>query len=136
MAGIVGADEIRRVSQAALELPGTDGVEVLFMHEWGGLTRFAKSSIHQSTWREDTGLRVRVVVDGRVGVAGTNDLSPAGVVAAAESAREMAGVVAPDPLFPGLAPQNAVHDDSGFDEATANTTPEHRAEGVADLVAA
>lgn len=136
MAGIIGPDEIRRVSQAALELPGADGIEVLFMHEWGGLTRFAKSSIHQSTWREDTGIRVRVVVDGRVGVAGTNDLSPAGVVAAAESAREMAGVVAPDPRFPGLAPPNPVQDESGFDEATANTTPEHRAEGVAELVAA
>jgi len=136
MAGIIGPDEIQRVSQAALELPGADDVEVLFMHEWGGLTRFAKSSIHQSTWREDTGIRVRVVIDGRVGVAGTNDLSPAGVVAAAESAREMAGVVAPDPLFPGLAPPDPVHDGSGFDEATANTTPEHRAEGVADLVAA
>jgi predicted Zn-dependent protease len=135
MAGIIGPDEIRRVSQAALELPGADGVEVLFMHEWGGLTRFAKSSIHQSTWREDTGIRVRVVLDGRVGIAGTNDLSPAGVVAAAESAREMAGVVAPDPLFPGLAPQEPVLDDSGFDEATASTTPEHRAEGVAELVA-
>jgi PmbA protein len=136
MPGIVGPDEIRRVSQAALELPGADGVEVLFMHEWGGLTRFAKSSIHQSTWREDTGLRVRVVVEGRVGVAGTNDLSPEGVVQAAESAREMAGVVAPDPLFPGLAPPSPLEDDSGFDEATASTTPERRAEGVAELVAA
>jgi PmbA protein len=136
MAGIVGPDEIRRVSQAALELPGADGVEVLFRHEWGGLTRFAKNSIHQSTWREDTGLRVRVVIEGRVGVAGTNDLSPAGVVRAAESAREMAGVVAPDPLFPGLAPPNPLEDDSGFDEATAKMTPERRAEGVAELVAA
>ncbi|HET9722461.1 MAG TPA: hypothetical protein VFR44_01320, partial [Actinomycetota bacterium] len=68
MPGIVGPDEIRRVAAAALEIPGADGVEVLFLHEWGGLTRFASSSIHQSTWREDTGLRVRVVSAGRTGV--------------------------------------------------------------------
>jgi PmbA protein len=135
MPGIVGPDEVRRVAEAALELPGADAVEVLFLHEWGGLTRFASSSIHQSTWREDTGLRVRVVADGRIGVAGTNDLSPEGAQTAAKSAREMAGVVAPDPLFPGLAPPDPLQDDSAFDEETANTTPERRAEGVADLVA-
>jgi hypothetical protein len=102
MPGVVGPDEIRRVVAGALELSNVDGVEVLFVHEWGGLTRFASSSIHQSTWREDTGLRIRVVRGGRIGVAATNDLSPEGARAAAESAREMADVVAPDPLFAGL----------------------------------
>jgi predicted Zn-dependent protease len=135
MPGPIGPDEVRRVAQAALEVRGADGVEVLFLHEWGGLTRFASSSIHQSTWREDTGLRVRVTSDGRIGVAGTNDFSPEGARTAAESAREMAGVVAPDPLFPGLAPADALQDASGFDEDTASATPERRAEGVAELVA-
>ena len=135
MPGVVGPDEVRRVAQAALELPGVDGVEVLFMHEWGGLTRFASSSIHQSTWREDTGVRVRVVSGGRVGVAGTNDFSPEGARKAAESAKEMAEVVAPDPSFPGLAPPVAVAARDGFDETTAMTSPVTRAEGVAALVA-
>jgi PmbA protein len=137
MPGPVGPDEIRRVSQAALEIGEVDAVEVLFMHEWGGLTRFASSSIHQSTWREDTGLRVRVVVGDRIGVAASNDFSPEGARRAAESAREMAGVVAPDPLFPGLAPPQPVAENgAAFDEATAGLTPERRAEGVAALVAA
>jgi predicted Zn-dependent protease len=136
MPGVVGPDEVRRVANAALEIPGVDGVEVLFLHEWGGLTRFASSSIHQSTWREDTGLRVRVVSAGRTGVAATNDFSPEGARRAAESAKEMAGVVAPDPLFPGLAPRNEIVDASRFDDATAATTPELRANGVAELVAA
>jgi len=135
MPGIVGPDEVRRISHEALDIPGVDGVEVLFMHEWGGLTRFAASSIHQSTWREDTGLRVRVVTGGRVGVAATNDFSPRGARRAAESAREMAGVVAPDPLFPGLAPADPIEDTMRFDEATADATPEVRAAGVAELVA-
>jgi predicted Zn-dependent protease len=135
MPGIVGPDEVRRVAAPALELTGVDGVEVLFLHEWGGLTRFASNAIHQSTWREDTGVRVRVVAGGRIGVAGTNDFSPEGARAAAESAREMATVVAPDPLFPGLAPPDPLEDDSGFDEATSLTTPERRAAGVANLVA-
>ena len=69
MAAPIGPEDIRTVAEAALDLAGADGVEVLLMHEWGGLTRFANSSIHQSTWREDTGLRVRVVSDDRLGVA-------------------------------------------------------------------
>jgi len=135
MPGLIGPDEIRRVIQPALEIGGADGVEVLVMHEWGGLTRFASSAIHQSTWREDTGIRVRVVREGRIGVAAANDFSEAGARRAAESAREMAQVAAPDPLFPGLAPKEPVPERDGFDEATAATTPQQRAEGVATLVA-
>jgi PmbA protein len=134
MAGPVGPDEIRSVAEAAMELPGADGVEVLVMHEWGGLTRFAKSSIHQSTSREDTGVRVRVISQDRVGVAATNDLTSEGARQAAASALEMARVVRPDSLFPGLAPKADVPSIGGFDEATATTTPERRAAGVAGLV--
>jgi predicted Zn-dependent protease len=135
MAGVVGPDEVRRVADAALELSGVDGVEVLFLHEWGGLTRFANSMMHQSTWREDTGLRVRVVTEHRVGVAATNEFSPQGARKAAEAAREMARVSAPDPDFPGLAPKDDVPErPDAFDETTASTSPERRADGVAALV--
>jgi PmbA protein len=134
MPGLIGPDDVRAVVDAALDLPGADGVEVLVMHEWGGLTRFAKSSIHQSTSREDTGIRVRVVTEGRVGVAATNDLSAEGARATAASALEMARVVAPDPGFAGLAPRADVPPAHGYDEPTAATAPEARAEGVAALV--
>jgi PmbA protein len=135
MPGIIGPDEARRVADAALSLPGADHVEVLFMHEWGGLTRFASSSIHQSTAREDTGIRVRVVTGDRIGVASSNDFTLEGARRAAKHALEMADVVAPDPLFPGVAPPAEVPDASAYDEATASATPAFRADGVADLVA-
>ena len=135
MPGAFGPDEARRVAEAALDLPGADGVEVLFMHEWGGLTRFAGSRIHQSTWLEDIAVRVRVVRGGRIAVAATNAFSPEGARAAARSALEMASVVSPDPLFPGLAPPQPVPEAAELDEATAACTPERRAEGVAELIA-
>jgi PmbA protein len=133
--GLIGRDGFVDVAEAALDLPGVDGVEVLFMHEWGGLTRFASSQIHQSTAREDTGLRVRVVSRGRVGVAAANDFSPEGARRAAQSAKEMAEVVGPDPLWPGLAPMaHVVQRPERFDEATANASPTDRAEDVATLI--
>ncbi|MEW6058775.1 MAG: TldD/PmbA family protein [Actinomycetota bacterium] len=123
------------MAQPALDLPGADGVEVLLMHEWGGLTRFASSSIHQSTWREDTIVRVRVVKGGRIGIAATNDFTKEGARHAALGAREIADVAAPDPFFPGLAPPQPVPERDGFDEVTASATPDMRADGVATLVA-
>jgi PmbA protein len=132
----IGPDHLDRVAGAALDLPGADDVEVLQMHEWGGLTRFAESAIHQSTAKENTGIKVRVITNGRVGVTSTNDLSEEGARDAARSALELARVAAPDPLFPGLAPPADVPERTdAFDEATAATTPEARAEGVAQLVA-
>jgi PmbA protein len=134
MPGLVGEDDFERVAAAALELPGADGVEVLLLHQWGGLTRFAASEIHQSTSNEDTGLRVRVVAGGRIGIASTNEFSPEGARRAADNAMEIARVVAPDQSFPGLAPNAAVARRDRFDDDTAATSPSERAEAVAALV--
>src|SRR3954447_15101272 len=138
MPDLIGPDEVRRVSEAALEIAGADGVdgvEVLFMHEWGGLTRFASSAIHQSNWREYTGVRVRVVSENRVGVVSANDLSVEGARLAGKSAAEMARFSTPDPLLPGLAPKAPVPESSNFDEATGRLTPDLQADAVAELIA-
>jgi len=134
MPGLIGEDRFREVADAALNLEGVDGVEVLGIHEWSGLTRFANSEIHQSTASEDTGIRVRVVTDGRVGVVATNAFTPEGAAAAAGSAKELAEVAGPDPMWPGLAPAADHPRVDRFDEATASADPETRAEAVASLV--
>src|SRR4051794_17521080 len=120
--------------EAAVEAARGDDVEVLLFHEWSGLTRFAASAIHQSTAREDTSIRVRVVRDGRVAVASSNEMTAAGAAGAAASAREMAEVSSPDPLSPGLAPPTEVPAKDAFDEATADVSPEERAAGVESIV--
>lgn len=137
MAEPIGQDSIKAVAEAALSSARAEGVEVLIIHEWGGLTRFAASAIHQSTAREDTAVKIRVVSGGRVGVASTNDLSKEGAAEAASSAQELAEMAAPDPMFPGLAPADGETPErrGAFDEATAAATPRERAEAVAELVA-
>ena len=132
--GVLGPEEFRRVADGALSLPGADDIEVLLMHEWGGLTRFANSEIHQSISREDTGLRVRVAKGGHIGVAASNEATPIGAAAAARSALEMADVVAADPMWPGLAPAADTPEVDRFFEGTAAASPEMRAEAVAELI--
>jgi PmbA protein len=134
MPGPLGEDAFLQVAAGALDLAGCDGVEVVLLHDWGGLARFANSEIHQSTASEDTSLRVRVVDGGRVGVAASNDCTPEGARAAAHSALEMARIATPDPFWPGLAPEAPIAEDGRFDETTASCSPETRAEGVAALV--
>ena len=134
MPGLIGPDDVRKVADVALEVGGVDGVEVLFMHEWGALSRFADSAIHQSTSMENTGLRVRVVKENRVGIAASNEFTKEGARRVAESAKELAEVASPDPLFPGLAPREDVPRVDRFDETTAATSPEERAELIAALV--
>lgn len=134
MAEPLGRDAALSLAQPALETSGGAGIEVLVIHGWGGLTRFAGSAIHQSTAQEETAVRVRAVRDGRVGISSTNDLRPLGIETAARSALEMAELAAPDPLFPGLAPAAEAPAGDGFDPATPATTPAARAETVAELV--
>lgn len=136
MSRALGPDEARRIAAAALDAAGPDHAEVVLMSDWAGLTRFAGSSIHQSTAREERALKVRVVRDGRVGVATTNDLRDQGAASAARDAAETAAVAAPDPLFPGLAPAREVPGGGLYDEATADTSPTDRADAVTAVVAA
>ena len=132
--GVLGPDEFRRIADRALSLQGADDVEVLLMHEWGGLTRFANSEIHQSISREDTGLRVRVAKGGHIGVAASNEATPDGAAAAARSALEMADIAAADPMWPGLAPAAEAPEVDRFFEATAAASPDMRADAVAELI--
>src|SRR5207249_1388383 len=58
-----------------------------------------------------------------------------GAKRAADSAKELAAVASPDPLFPGLAPRGDVPErPDTFDEPTSTTTPEQRAEVIAEIV--
>lgn len=138
MSGVLlGEEGVQRLAEPALALAdeaGVDGVEVVVQRDWGGLTRFANSQVHQNVWTEDVAVSVRVVTDdARVGVAGASTDDPAGVAAAARSALEIARVSPPDPDYGGLAgPAEvaAVH----FDRAAASASPGERADAVRALL--
>jgi len=122
-----GQDRLTSLAAAALGVGGD--VEVVLSRTDSALTRFAGSRIHQNTSRVDGEARVRVALDGRVGVVATNDLSADGVRDAAHKAREIAALTPADPHFPGLAPADQTYAAArGPDPETAGCAPQRRAE--------
>lgn len=108
--------------------------EVVIAERDRQLTRFANSEIHQNVAERDTEVRVRVVVDNRVGVASTNDLSDGALAEVLERAHLLARHAAADETFPGLpAPMPLERADYASDPATAETTPADRARVAAVL---
>jgi PmbA protein len=131
-----GSDRLLGVAEAALGTEGADDVEALAYREAGGLTRFAASRIHQSAWREDLWVRVRVVVDGnRVGTATVHAAEPDAVRATARRAAAVARTMPPDPGYPGMPGPAAAYPRAGrHDPATAAADPATRAGLVAGAI--
>ena len=130
-----GADRLLEVAEAAIAAVAADDAEALVIRDAGGLTRFASSRIHQSTWREDVSVRLRLVVDGnRVGTATVHDIEPAAVAAAARRAAEVARTMLPDPGYPGMPGPAVYAATTRWDEATAATDPATRAGLVTGVV--
>ena len=106
------------------------------------LTRFAGSFIHQNVAETETGVMLKVTLDGASATASTDQVGDDGALRQlVEQATAAARVRPADPEWPGLSEP----DGSGgrfpdwggsYDEATAQATPEERAERVRAFVAA
>lgn len=136
------ADEVASAGFATcervLELVGDRG-EALVTRGQGrsALTRFANSRIHQNLDGDEDHVRLQVVVDGgRSAHASTTRVDDTSLERLVEGALAAAGLRPLDPDFPGLAPPVACAAVDHFDPATADATPDGRAEVVADFVAA
>jgi len=114
------------VAQAALAASGEEG-EAVALAERSGLARFAESEVHQPTLIDNVSVTLRVVRDGRAGVATTNRIDAEGLAELARRAAAAADSAPADPDFPGLAPAAAPRATEGFDEATAALRPDDQA---------
>lgn len=127
---------MRELAERALSFAQADEADVLVHSERSGLARFATSVQHQPTLIEDTNVALRVVRDGRVGVATSNRTSDEGLRALAERAAAVADSSPPDPEFPGLPVPSAVADVDGCDDETASLGPDDQARIAAAAIAA
>ena len=130
------AEECLALADAVLAAVPAGEAEVRVVEDDLALTRFARNTVHQNVAETGLGLRLRLVADGRVGVAevrGNAERSIARLVELAEEARR----VAPAEAAPAALPLPDGRDGPcGWSDATAETTPEQRAEGVETVTAA
>ena len=80
-----------------LSLLGAGEGEAALTDRASSNTRFARNEITTSGFTQDLTLRITSVHEGRSGTVTTNDLSPAGLKAAAARAVELRGLTPPDP---------------------------------------
>ncbi len=116
-------------------LPGSDA-EVIVTETATALTRYANGGIHQNVADRTLHVRLRLVRDGRSGVAQTqvtgDDAVPA-LVQAAETIR--ANSPHGEPVYP-IPPDGGDDTENGYSDATEALSPEERADIVGVVCAA
>jgi PmbA protein len=122
----------------ALDLVDVGEAEALFTARDAALTRFANSQIHQNVVEHDATLRIRVIHDGRTGVATTNRLDAEGLREVMQRATAIRRRARPNVDQPPLAEpaSSTVSPTLGYVAATAQADPEMRAAGARAVIAA
>ncbi|HST67676.1 MAG TPA: TldD/PmbA family protein [Mycobacteriales bacterium] len=123
-------DLVRSVAGPAAE------AEVHVSSQIRGLTRFARSFVHQNVVDTSERIRLRVLVDGSWATVSTDRADADALVATVESAVGAARLRPADAAFPGLAPATPLATTGNWDDATADATPDQRAAVVREFVAA
>ncbi len=128
------------LAEAALAYAQREGVseaEALVMADDSALTRFANSEIHQNVAESNVVINLRVVVGKRVGVASSGRTDEEGLRRLAESAAAIARVVQELDDWAGLPGPTEIRDvAAAYSAATAEASPEFRAEAVRAVIGA
>lgn len=128
---------VEAILASAIGVSAADETEVLFSSSDSALTRYTRNEIHENVVESDVSLSVRAVIGKRVGVASTNRMDDRAIADTVARATAIAKLAPEDPLFPGLPSGGGDTIDlpGAYDEATAATTPDARADAVGTIAA-
>jgi predicted Zn-dependent protease len=123
------------IARRVLEMvgPGVEA-EVFVGHTALALTRFANSFVHQNVADATTSVRLRLHADGRTASGSTTVTTDDGLARLVLRTREAARLLPPDPGWAGLAPPAPLAGEGNWDEATAQASPDVRADRVRAFV--
>jgi PmbA protein len=130
---MLGREELKKLSDGVLKRAKGDPAEVLLFSEAQSLTRFANNCIHQNVAESNVILIMRLLRGKRIGLATTNRLDAEGLDRLVEQARTNAEVSPEDPDYPGLPEPEDYPAVEGFDQQTADFSPQDRAKAVGEL---
>ena len=127
---MLGQEKARSICEDVLQRATKDPAEVLLYFEDQSLTRFANNYIHQNVAERNATVIVRVLCGRRMGLATTNRLDGDGLDKLMEHGRANAEVSPDDPDYPGLPDPASYAAVNGFDQLTADCSPQDRAKAV------
>ncbi len=121
------------MAREVLAAVDADEAEACFYGGTSALTRFANNYIHQNVEDTCTTVRVRAVIGKKVGVAGTDNVTPEGLQAVARRAVELAKLQQENEEFPGLPGPSPIAPLNARLPQTAECSAEQRAEVVSAI---
>ncbi len=124
------------IAERALARAGGRDAEAVVSAERSGFARYAASQVHQPTLIENVTVQLRLVDDGRAGVASTNRTDDDGLADLARRAAEVLASATTDPELPPLTPPAELPQIDGYDEETAELGSEEQARLAAAAIAA
>src|SRR2546423_4071837 len=129
VARLTDESELKSFVHGLLERSPGQQTEVM-VTEWdSALTRFANNGIHQNVAERDVSVRVRVVKDGKTGVAAVNQMNESAAADVLKRAVAIADLQSRGEVVPMPGPATAPPVDA-WSDATAGATPEERADFV------
>src|SRR3954451_24141912 len=131
-----GAGTGLELAERALGLVSGDGAEVVVSAEHSGFARYAGKEVHQPTLIDNASVQLRLVRDGRAGVATTNRTDDEGLAEVVRRATDVVASASPDPELPPLAAPSDFPDTGGYDEETAALGADDQARLAAAAIAA
>ncbi|HLJ69197.1 MAG TPA: metallopeptidase TldD-related protein [Chloroflexota bacterium] len=125
-----GEERLLTLLEDAVKRSGADQTEIVAQNLVQGVSRYAGSTIHQTSELRDTRVWARAVVGKSVGRAAGNSLEPAELRRLVEEATATARIQQPNPDFRSLPEPEPVRSVAGYDAATAEMDPAGRAEAI------
>ena len=132
---MLGKEKLKAIADRVLSFSGADQTEVMIVGGDEHLTRFAANRIHQNVSETDVTVRVRAVFGHKMGVASGNDLSDEALRQVVEAAETVARFQQDNPDFHSLPEAQPAPEIDAYIAATAECSPEQRAQGVATICA-
>jgi PmbA protein len=133
-ARLTDKSEIKSFTDKLLQASPAQQTEVI-VTEWdNALTRFANNGIHQNVAERDVSVRVRVIKDGKTGVASINQLNKKAATDVLRRAIAIADLQPKGELVPMPGPAKSQPVEA-WSDATAAATPEERADFVEAIAA-
>lgn len=132
---MIGEQQILELLRRVAGRSPAERTELVFIGGRSGLTRYAKSAIHQNVSEEDTLVYVRVAEGKRLGVVTVNKLEEEELVRAAAQALELARRQPENPFFEDFPQPGSYQKTETYFGTTAEFTPAARSETMKKIFA-